>query len=263
MSTRIQLRGICPICLKEHATKNGKMVSHGYIIHWHTQEASCYGSHAPHLGHKDAIPFIEKAINNLEDEKTLFIPARIRELEKQLSKVEDHRTAMKRGLKSNIRELESKLKAIPETIEAFKKRIEDWKPAELRKVDVDIEEAEARKQRESDASAKKEAKAKAQAEKDARKAERERKAAEKEALLLSNQWRQVFFDGEMVLEYQASYSNSHELHRDFGDKAREFAATSDKHKELESVRLKTISRTGQGKAGRQLEKEEHWFPLGQ
>ena len=52
MSTTTQLRGICPVCAAEHATKKGHMVQHGYTRPqgWHQNVGDCYGTGKPHFG---------------------------------------------------------------------------------------------------------------------------------------------------------------------------------------------------------------------
>lgn len=47
-----QLRAICPACFAQQATKNGRMVQHGYTRPqgWHQNVGTCFGVNKPHFG---------------------------------------------------------------------------------------------------------------------------------------------------------------------------------------------------------------------
>ena len=187
---RIQQRGICPVCGGEYATKNGYMVAHGYTLKLGPQTNHCAGVDAPHFGSEEARQWIACYIVSL----------------------------------GTMRNVADKPRPFEQAIKYMHTRLEQWKLAELREVDVDIEEAEQRKAREAAAEAKKLEKAAKEKKRIDAKAEREAKTAAKWAKLCSVNNHQIELDGEVIVEWQSTYNSRTELERDHYKRAGEYLA---------------------------------------
>jgi hypothetical protein len=218
MKTRIQVRGICPICTKQHAVSNNTyMVPHGYTISWGSFNGSCFGVNAPHLGDINAPAFIKTAILKLENHLT-NLPGFIQEAKERLEEFPEKfsNTRKRRPILHEIRELEHQLKhEIPHSITELSERIENWTEMSTVEVDVELEEAEQRKVREAANQIKKLEKETKQKEKDERKAAAAVKAQAKMDLLLSNQWRVIELDGEVIAQWQESFENETRIMKRF------------------------------------------------
>ncbi len=270
MKTRIQLRGTCAICTKQHAATDGKnMALHGYTVDWGMFNNSCYGARSPHLGHKDAPEFIASVVKKIE-QHMIVLPKLIKEESVLLSEARElprnirNRklvTIHERKVNSMIYQLETEM---PNTIELLNERIKNWVESPLIEVDLDIEEAEERKAREAAAAIKKEEKAIADAEKAERIAARDKKAADKMALLLSNQWRVIELEGEVVAQWQESFENEYAIMDGFRKKLKPMIAErclkglmTIEDAYYGNYKLVLRSRTEKDGKGKQLERFAH------
>jgi hypothetical protein len=258
--TRIQTRGICSICNKLHAVSNGKIVAtHGYTVQWNSFSNACSGSHSPHYGHVEAPAFILEVVASLE---TYLgeLPRRIKE-----AKTETLSLTKRADVHSNrryISQLESQLdRDIPEAIVSLTERAENWKPMDLIDVDLIVEEREAKEARQAEKAIKDDAKRQAVEAKAERQDKAAKNAAAKETLLLSEQWRQIHLGGELVLEEKKSFKCERDITEYFREalfpflvKLVEQGTLSVEDLYYGNYKLNLVSRTEQGKKGRQLDK---------
>lgn len=219
---RTQQRGICIMCGKEHALQDEKMVAHGYTIDHHQQHGNCSGVGLVHYGHTDAPQEIMTALKRLE-RQLAELPSQITAKRNQLSTMKtsgcrrDELTAIKKELAG----LQAATYQLPRYIDWLKDLRINWEESPAKLVDLDIEEAEERKARQEAATAKKaerEEKAKQKAEKAA---ERKAKAAAKWNNLCKEQLHQVELDGEILIQWVASYSSRKELENDHYERCSE------------------------------------------
>jgi hypothetical protein len=269
MKTRIQVRGICPICTKQHAVSNNTyMVPHGYTISWGSFNGSCFGVNAPHLGDINAPAFIKTVILKLENHLA-NLPGLIQEAKEHLEGNTEKfsNTRKRRPMLRKIRELEHQLNhEIPHSITELKERIENWTEISTVEVDVDVEEAEQRKVREAANQIKKLEKETKQKEKDERKAAAAVKAQAKMDLLLSNQWRVIEVEGEVVAQWQERFENETLIIHRFREVLEPFLVDLCLAGKLSAediyygnYKLTTRSRTGKDGKGKQLEKFDFSF----
>lgn len=187
LSGKTQVRGICTYCFGEFATKNGRMVSHGYSLNpFIGKLGECHGYRKPHYGSPAAKAEIADTIKKLEN-----------------AKKEDPKQARKLAI----------------IIDSLKLKLDEWKPRQLKIVDIDEEEkerrAELKRTKEARARQKELAEKERQAKADARK-----KASEKKwATICEQAIHQVELDGEIIAQWEQAYSNRSELERDHGDRA--------------------------------------------
>lgn len=125
MKKRVQLRGVCAFCGCTHATKKGRMVSHGYVkkVDGYSSPRSmteCYGVDLPHYGSPEIKTFLEKQIKVLKLSLD-FMPTRDPDVPDEVRSHEQRRIAW-----------------IKQSIEFLTERLEQWEPMELVSIDVDI-----------------------------------------------------------------------------------------------------------------------------
>ncbi len=220
-STRTQERGICIYCGKEHAVQDDRMVAHGYTVEFHQQNGNCSGVGRVHYGHVEAPAEIERGIAAMrQSAKDLQLSVAIKEREiEQLRALpigqQDHQhTSILRSERFQLSVLKKSLASMPFQIEHMEKLLANWKEKPTRLVDLEVEEAEQRKARQSAAEAKKVEKAIKDQEKAQKAAEREAKAAAKWEKILSENIHQVEYNGEVLVEWVASYASRDEMEKD-------------------------------------------------
>lgn len=237
--TRTQLRGICPVCGGLFATKDGRLVSHGYTLKFGFQSGACHGVTAPHLGHKDCPDWIKSYQSSLKEFEAETRAAM------NASGVEPKRK----------RQLQRSLSGITYMQKLLEERLEKWQEVALIEVDLEVEEAEQRKEREANAQkvkAEREAKA---LEKEAKRKEREAKTAAKWEKICSQNTHQVELDGEIILEWQASYQSRTELERDHSKRINDhFDSVSMEIQERINASWRLIHRIRSIESGKQLHK---------
>jgi len=123
--TRTQLRGICPVCGGLFATKDGRLVSHGYTLKFGFQSGACHGVTAPHYGHKDCPDWIKSYQSHLKEFEA------------------ETRQQIESGVESKVkRKLQRSLSGITYMQELLEERLEKWQEVALIEVDLEVEEAE-------------------------------------------------------------------------------------------------------------------------
>ena len=216
-TTRTQLRGICPVCLSQHATKNGLMVSHGFTVGFGFQNNSCDGTEAPHLGSKDAPSFIlsygEKLFENLLKRQEYLT-----KLQAELETLTDlgSRNKKSRFIQQTMKDVKMQDRLLTE----LKERHNNWKESDLVEVDLDVEDAEMKKAadlKRDEKRIQREAKAK---EKEEKRIQREEKAKAKWDAILAENTHIVEIEGEVIAEWVQSYKTKRELELDHYDKVR-------------------------------------------
>lgn len=265
-ATRLQTRGICSICGKEQAVQNNNMVHHGYTVDGGFFNGSCVGTNEVHYGDV-AAPLVILAVVKRFEQRLSRLPAIIEDVQNELAelpaakrgeprKLTEERNGIKGSLLSVERELE---KHLPEAIAQMTQRASAWVKHDTFEVDVEALEKTERQARKTIADDQKAVKVEQEQEKKQRIANRQYKASEKEAYILSMQWRQAIVDGTTV-EWQAEYSSERDLNDEFNTRVKAVLIEKCLAGELtpEQAYLgvyscKTLTRTQQGKKGRQLE----------
>jgi hypothetical protein len=228
-NTRIQVRGECCICGKDHAVKGALLVNHGYTVRWGSINNVCSGANNVHYGHKKAPVYLASYIESLEDYLANRLPeylasakARFLQAKSEHDAHEGYSGNLSKRLSVAQREyLEFKADFevnLPAAIAMFSARKDNWVERDTYEVDLDVEEAEVRKAREAEAKAKKAAKLAEKEVKDKAKAEREAAAFAKfeakwEALSANNYYR-LFYCGEVVESWQQTLLvNDYEIYQ--------------------------------------------------
>lgn len=193
--TRTQLRGICPVCLKQHATKGGNMVSHGYTVGFGFQNNVCDGADAPHLGHKDAPAFIANYMGSIE-----------RSIEETAKKLEDSSLTLRmKGRLNNQVEMLKRFKEI------LAERKANWKEADLVVVDLDVEAQEEKSLKELRKKEREDARAAKKAENEKKRIEREAKSKEKWDGILAENRHIIEHKGDVIADWVGSYGSRKEM----------------------------------------------------
>lgn len=199
--TRIQLRGICPVCGGEFATRYDRMVEHGYTIQHGFQSGSCHGVRKFHLGHKDCPEWMKGY---------------------QAFLTNQHNETSERIANGSIdakeaRQLKRYLSSVAYMQERMSERLSKWQEKPLREVDLEIEEAEQRKERERLAEQRKNEREAIEAQKEGERIAREEKAAQNAAKKLAEiratGFVRIWFDGEVIREW--TQENGFETEREF------------------------------------------------
>jgi hypothetical protein len=228
-NTRIQVRGECCICGKDHAVKGARLVNHGYTVRWGSINNVCSGASHVHYGHKDAPAFLASYIETLGVYLAKDLPEHLAKAKAGYLQAKSEHDA-NIGYSSSLSKVLSvaqreylELKAdfevhVPAAIAMFSARKNNWVERDTYEVDLDVEETEARKAREAEASAKKAAKLAEKEVKAKAKAEREAAAdlkarAEWDALSANNYYR-LFYCGEVVESWQQTLLvNDYEIYQ--------------------------------------------------
>jgi len=271
-STRLQTRGICSICGKEQAVHKNNMVHHGYTVDYGIFNGSCVGTNEVHYGDV-AAPLVILAVVERLEQRLNRLPAIIEGAQNELAKFPAAKrgeprnlTAERNAIKGSLLNAELELeKHLPEAIEQMRQRASAWVKHDTFEVDVEALEKAERQARKTIADDKKAVKVKQEKEKSERAANRQRKASEKAANILSMQWRQAIVDGTTA-EWQAEYSSERELYDEFNTRVKAILIEKCLAGELTpeqaywgTYSCKCLTRTQQGKKGRQLEANPYSF----
>ncbi len=223
--TRTQERGICIYCGKQHAVQGGLMVAHGYTIDYHQQNGNCLGVGCVHYGHADAPAEIQRGIETMKQRRK-HLPLVIADKERVIEQLkalpigqqDSQHTAILRSERHQLSALKKSLASMPFQIEHMEKLLAKWKEKPTRLVDLEVEEAEQRKARQIAAEAKKVEKAAKDEEKARKAAEREAKAAAKWEKILGENLHQLELNGDVYLEWVASYESRKAMENDHGQR---------------------------------------------
>lgn len=265
-TTRLQTRATCAICANDHVVKDGKMVAHGYNIAHGFQSNHCIGAFNVHYGHKDAPAFLNEVIADLKEKEV--------QANKVLATFEARHSQLVKSSQDRVEVIDSArqvdhqrgyISQVETMIVYVLMRLKRCAVSEPYTIDVEEVETQERQARKDLAAEKAAEKQKLDDEKKARIAERDRKAAEKHRLLLSNQWRSITLCGELVAEWQQEYSTERELMDHFRSLVKEELIKKCLAGDLTleqcshgSYELSLVSRTGKmGSKGRQLAKFGH------
>jgi hypothetical protein len=239
MEKRIQFRGVCCVCGKLHATKDGMLVNHGYSVEWGTFNGVCFGANKPHYGHVNAPKFIKSFIEILKGDLAA-LPSIIENREAQLAKQEQAKKALEdSGLTysakavreaskdiANSRKILAGLKlslngGLKNYIDLITKNLKNWVESATVEVDLVIEAAELRAEKKAQALVKKQEKDAKNAAKEERKKQAEEKAAAKLAAILSaDAYHRIYFNGELLIEWQGAYSSDGAMFDDVNTRQR-------------------------------------------
>lgn len=188
-NTKIQIRGICSVCGKFHATKEGLIVPHGYTLDFGFRNAQCNGSDEVHYGDANAPIFLHNLLLEVGSYKAK-------------SPNETHRlNVFKKYLQS---------------------RIEDWALSDLVEVNVKKEEQAQRKIREEQAYAKKVEREEKALIKETKRIEREEKMAKKWQVICATNLHQIELDGHVIVEWESSYISRATLENDHYGRLRSY-----------------------------------------
>lgn len=264
-ASKIQTRGICPICGSEQAVDNhGRIAHHGYTVEFGMFLGNCFGSKEQHYGVEASRKVIARYIEVL-NRRLETLPNSI-EIVRQKIQSTPTDTRADREYRSQLIGEESsmlfEMNSLPKFIETMTARMNDQKPLELKKVDLVVLAAEEKARKAAEKAEKDAAKAKVAAEKAERKAAAEEKKAAKIALLLSaDVYRQVAFKGEVVVEWQEAYESESAMYRGMAAKTEEFLKGKIASGEVTAENMYwgnhgaiALVKTESGKAGRQIEK---------
>lgn len=158
MTTKTQLRGICPICFREHATKAGWMVQHGYQRpeRWHQNVGECTGTGRHHFGSPAGLQHSQRETDRLSNLLALY---RVRRLDIIGNRVEmlvretrvrregrfvTESTEVRKGeagwdqlVRQHLWVVESDIRSLESTIRARLEREAKWVETPLREVTVE------------------------------------------------------------------------------------------------------------------------------
>lgn len=242
-NSRIQLRGVCCICSKIHATKGGAMVHHGYTVEWGQFSGDCAGVHEVHYGHEKApeviaayivrlqdylktLPDSIAALNAILDKRNTELAALVavgklysnkenRELRKTISQIEQELYALNRALDGGVES----------SIKYYELRAKKWVAVDLVAVDVEVEAAEIKKAKAKLAEEKRANKANELALKKAKAEKMKANSLNKKQELLesikANNHYRLFHRGKLVKEWIAAASTENDIYDAFAAKYRE------------------------------------------
>lgn len=263
--TKIQTRGICPICGSEQAVDgNGRIAHHGYTVEFGMFLGNCFGSREQHYGSEGSRKVIAR-YNEMLKQRLESLPDSIDIIRGKIQSTPTD-TRANRELRSRLSQEESQMlfemNNLPKFIVSMTDRMNNQKPLELKVVDLIVLAQEEKARKAAEKAAKDAEKAKAAAEKAERKAAAEEKKAAKMALLLSaDVFHQIVFGGVVVVEWQEAYESEYAMWRAQGAKVEEFLKgklASDEVTKEEmywgSHGAVVLVKTESGKAGRTLEK---------
>lgn len=153
MKTKTQLRGICPACFREQATKRGRMVDHGYSIpqDWHQRTGSCYGVNAHHFGTPEGKTFTEGLVaicldnaKNLQREADKFADhSKVARIERKRHNGEVRVYTPADGdqfvgaVKIHHSNLLARVRSNESQAQRFREIVDGWKMQKLREVQVE------------------------------------------------------------------------------------------------------------------------------
>lgn len=224
VSMREQERGQCAICGRDCAVSYGNVSKHGYTVEQGYFSGACYGSGRAHYGLDAAKSVLAEFINSCEI-YLKSLPDIIANLENDLV---TGNKADKRYIKRNLIICKRDLVVIPLSVEALQERLENWVPKETYVTSVDSQ-GRTREQRiaiEQERENKKLAKIEADKIKkeNAEKAEenRSKKAAEYEALIASDNYYRLFFEGQLIESWEASYEYEGDIYKQVAEKSKAY-----------------------------------------
>lgn len=154
-ATTTQLRGTCPICFRDHATRDGgRMVQHGYERPqgWHMNVRECSGTSSYHFGTEagrgEAAAYAAAIRRHAQGQRERAAALRAGEVAELTVSGLRHRDPPRtitpaagyeweRAVEAAARSADSNAKQADAAAADVEKRVAEWKPAELREVAVE------------------------------------------------------------------------------------------------------------------------------